>query len=85
MCILAGCDFVASLPGMGIKKAQSNIKRLRSFQKVIKSVKFSGVKVPADYAVNVQRAFWTFCYQRCVHLPCLQRLCVCVYTHWLVW
>lgn len=67
MCILAGCDFVNSLPGMGIKKAHSNMKRLRSFSKVVKSVKFSGVKIPEAYEADVQRAFWTFHYQRCAY------------------
>ena len=34
MCILAGCDFVRALPGIGIKKAHQHIRRLRSFVRV---------------------------------------------------
>lgn len=33
-CILAGCDFVKGLPGIGMKKAHIHMKRLRSFLKV---------------------------------------------------
>ena len=33
-CILAGCDFVKGLPGIGMKKAHTHMKRLRSFLKV---------------------------------------------------
>lgn len=34
MCVLAGCDFVDSLPGIGIKKAHQNLRRTRCFLKV---------------------------------------------------
>jgi 5'-3' exonuclease len=34
MCILAGCDFVKPLPGIGIKKAHQIIRRLGGFVKV---------------------------------------------------
>ncbi len=33
MCVLAGCDFVASLPGIGIKKAHQHLRRTRCFLK----------------------------------------------------
>ena len=33
-CILAGCDFVKGLPGIGMRKAHTHMKRLRSFLKV---------------------------------------------------
>lgn len=68
MCILAGCDFVASLPGMGIKKAHAGVKRFRSFVNVIKSAKINRTKVPTGYEVEVQRAYWTFRHQRCALL-----------------
>lgn len=34
MCVLAGCDFVSSLPGIGIKKAHQHLRRTRCFLKV---------------------------------------------------
>lgn len=33
-CIMAGCDFVKALPGIGIKKAHKHLRRLRSFIRV---------------------------------------------------
>lgn len=34
MCILSGCDYLQSLPGMGVKKAHALIKRFTSYEKV---------------------------------------------------
>jgi 5'-3' exonuclease len=34
MCVLAGCDFASSLPGIGIKKAHQHLRRTRCFLKV---------------------------------------------------
>jgi hypothetical protein len=34
MCILAGCDFCAGLPGIGLKKAHAALRKYRSFSKV---------------------------------------------------
>ncbi|KAI3800780.1 hypothetical protein L1987_28876 [Smallanthus sonchifolius] len=33
MCILSGCDYLQSLPGMGLKKAHALIKKLKSYDK----------------------------------------------------
>ncbi|KAJ3696092.1 hypothetical protein LUZ60_001469 [Juncus effusus] len=49
MCILSGCDYLPSLPGMGVKRAHSLIQKLKSYDKVIKHVRYSGVSVPAHY------------------------------------
>lgn len=34
MCILSGCDYLPSLPGVGLKKAHGFIQRFKSLQKV---------------------------------------------------
>jgi exonuclease-1 len=34
LCIMAGCDFLAQLPGIGIKKAHAELRKYRSFTKV---------------------------------------------------
>ena len=34
MCIMSGCDYLSSLPGMGVKKAHGLIKRFKTYQKV---------------------------------------------------
>ena len=36
LCILAGCDFLKALPGVGIKKAHAYIRKLKSFDKVLR-------------------------------------------------
>jgi exonuclease-1 len=68
MCVLAGCDFVASLPGIGIKKAHQHLRRTRCFLKVVRALRFDGVKIPEGYERRVQRALWTFKHQR-VYCP----------------
>lgn len=34
MCILSGCDYLQSLPGMGLKRAHTLIKKFTSYDKV---------------------------------------------------
>lgn len=34
MCILSGCDYLQSLPGMGLKRAHALIKKFVSYDKV---------------------------------------------------
>lgn len=34
MCILSGCDYLQSLPGMGLKKAHALIKKFKNYDKV---------------------------------------------------
>lgn len=65
MCIFAGCDYLSSLPGMGIRRAYSLIKQHRSFRKALRRLRLEGkVKVPADYEVAFERALLTFQHQR---------------------
>lgn len=68
MCVMAGCDFVNSLPGIGIKKAHANIRRTKDFRKALRALRFDGVQVPTDYEIKFQRALWTFRHQR-VYCP----------------
>ena len=65
MCVLAGCDFVPSMPGMGVKKAHAGVKRFRSFLNVVKAARLNNAKVPRGYEAEVQKAYWTFRHQRC--------------------
>ncbi|GAU18778.1 hypothetical protein TSUD_80670 [Trifolium subterraneum] len=64
MCILSGCDYLPSLPGMGLKKAHASIKRFKSYDKVLKHLKYSGVSVPPLYEESFRKAILTFQYQR---------------------
>lgn len=34
MCVLAGCDFLPSVPGIGIKKAHSLVSKYRNMDRV---------------------------------------------------
>ncbi|XP_068642839.1 exonuclease 1 [Aristolochia californica] len=64
MCILSGCDYIQSLPGMGLKRAHALVRKLRSYDKVIKHLKYSAVLVPPSYEETFKKALWTFLYQR---------------------
>ncbi|XP_076885374.1 exonuclease 1-like [Bidens hawaiensis] len=64
MCILSGCDYLQSLPGMGLKKAHALIKKFKGYDKVIKHLKFSGIIVPPIYEESFRKAIMTFQHQR---------------------
>ncbi|KAK7318873.1 hypothetical protein RJT34_03580 [Clitoria ternatea] len=64
MCILSGCDYLQSLPGMGLKRAHASIKKFRSYDKVLKHLRYSGVSVPPSYEESFKKAIHTFQYQR---------------------
>ncbi|CAM6044867.1 unnamed protein product [Sphagnum compactum] len=64
MCIMSGCDYLPSLPGMGLKRAHGVIKRFKSYRKVIKHLKFSGVMIDQHYEEAFERAILTFQHQR---------------------
>ncbi|CAI8618745.1 unnamed protein product [Vicia faba] len=49
MCILSGCDYLPSLPGMGLKKAHASIKKFKSYDKVLKHLRYSGISIPPNY------------------------------------
>lgn len=34
MCIFSGCDYLESLPGMGLKKAHALVSKFKSFERV---------------------------------------------------
>lgn len=64
MCVMAGCDFVKALPGIGIKRAHAQIRRTRDFHRALRALRFDGVQIPSGYEISVQRALWTFRHQR---------------------
>nr|ACU20025.1 unknown [Glycine max] len=64
MCILSGCDYLQSLSGMGLKRAHASIKKFRSYDKVLKHLRYSGVSVPPFYEESFKKAILTFRYQR---------------------
>ncbi|OEL27786.1 Exonuclease 1 [Dichanthelium oligosanthes] len=64
MCILSGCDYLPSLPGMGVKRAHALIQKLKCHEKVIKHLRYSAVSVPPQYEENFKKAIWAFKFQR---------------------
>ncbi|KAL4289694.1 hypothetical protein GQ457_14G008870 [Hibiscus cannabinus] len=60
MCILSGCDYLQSLPGMGLRRAHALIKKFRSYDKVIKHLRYSTVSVPPLYEESFKKAILTF-------------------------
>nr|GMD09142.1 exonuclease 1 isoform X1 [Ipomoea batatas] len=63
MCILSGCDYLQSLPGMGLKKAHALMKKFRSYDKVIKHLKYNTGAVPPLYEESFKKAIMTFQHQ----------------------
>ncbi|CAL4947152.1 unnamed protein product [Urochloa decumbens] len=64
MCILSGCDYLPSLPGMGVKRAHGLIQKLKCHEKVIKHLRYSASSVPPQYEENFKKAIWAFKFQR---------------------
>ncbi|XP_048141654.1 exonuclease 1 isoform X1 [Rhodamnia argentea] len=64
MCILSGCDYLQSLPGMGLKTAHALIKKFRAYDKVIKHLKYTSGSVPPTYEELFRKAILTFQHQR---------------------
>ncbi|PGH19299.1 hypothetical protein AJ80_04052 [Polytolypa hystricis UAMH7299] len=65
MCILSGCDYLASIPKMGLKTAYRSIRKYKTVERVLKMLQFEGnSKIPPDYLENFKRAEHTFLHQR---------------------
>ncbi|PIA30599.1 hypothetical protein AQUCO_05500130v1 [Aquilegia coerulea] len=71
MCILSGCDYLQSLPGMGLRKAHALIQKFKSYDKVIKHLKYNTVAVPPLYEESFKKALWAFQHQR-VYNPAIE-------------
>ncbi|KAF7849126.1 hypothetical protein BT93_L1221 [Corymbia citriodora subsp. variegata] len=63
MCILSGCDYLQSLPGVGLKTAHALIKKFKTYDKVIKHLKYTR-SVPPNYEELFHKAILTFQHQR---------------------
>lgn len=59
MCILSGCDYVDSVPGIGLKTGQKLIKKWKTIVRVVKQLIFEK-KCDKEYLENVERAKQTF-------------------------
>ncbi|KAJ8462326.1 hypothetical protein ONZ45_g17974 [Pleurotus djamor] len=65
MAILSGCDYLPSIPGIGLKTAWSLLKKHRTAEKVVQVVKMEGKKsVPTGYMKKFRLAEKCFLHQR---------------------
>ncbi|XP_024924455.3 exonuclease 1 [Ziziphus jujuba] len=61
MCVLAGCDFLPSIPGIGIAKAFALVSKYRNLERVVSVLKFEkGNLVPEDYSKSFIEAVSVF-------------------------
>ncbi|KAK4436901.1 Exonuclease 1 [Sesamum alatum] len=65
MCVLAGCDFLPSVPGVGIAKAYNLVAKYRNLARVLSVLKFEKGKVmPEDYHTAFKEAVAVFQHAR---------------------
>ncbi|KAJ2827383.1 hypothetical protein IWW50_001917 [Coemansia erecta] len=64
MCILSGCDYAASVPGIGLKRAHKYVQRADGLLEAVALMRADGVAVPDGYEEDVVRAELTFLFQR---------------------
>ncbi|KAJ2725438.1 Rad2 nuclease [Coemansia sp. Benny D115] len=65
MCILSGCDYHPSIPGVGLKKAYRYVSRSKNGLKgAVALMRADGLSIPEGYEEDVERANLTFQYQR---------------------
>ncbi|KAG0638195.1 PIN domain-like protein [Tuber brumale] len=64
MCILSGCDYLPNIPRLGLLGAYKLVKRHKTPERIIKSVRFDATKtVPVNYLDGFRRANLTFLHQ----------------------
>lgn len=74
MAILSGCDYLPSIPGVGLKTAQKLLKKHKTVDKVVRAIRLEGKKdVPMDYVKQFKRAEKVFLHQR-VYDPVFEKL-----------
>ncbi|KAF9988781.1 Rad2 nuclease [Mortierella antarctica] len=66
MCILAGCDYLPSIPGMGLKTSQRLLRRFKTMDRAVKYLRMesTSMKIQSDYEEAFRRADLTFLYAR---------------------
>ncbi|CAI2171441.1 19632_t:CDS:2, partial [Funneliformis geosporum] len=65
MSMLAGCDYLPSITGIGLKSAHKYLRKYKTVEKVIQHLKNNKkTKVPPNYENDFKRAELAFLYQR---------------------
>ncbi|KAH7923456.1 PIN domain-like protein [Leucogyrophana mollusca] len=74
MAILSGCDYLPSIPGVGLKTAWSLLRKYRTVEQVVRAVRLEGKKpVPKGYFQAYKLAEKVFLHQR-VYCPLDEKL-----------
>ncbi|PON62149.1 XPG/Rad2 endonuclease [Parasponia andersonii] len=61
MCVLAGCDFLPSVPGIGIAKSYAFVYKYRNLDRVLSVLKLEkGTQMPEDYPKSFREALAVF-------------------------
>jgi 5'-3' exonuclease len=69
MAILSGCDYLARIPGMGLKRAYRLVKKQGTLPAIFKALRMdAGLRMPANYEAQFVVADETFQFQR-VYCP----------------
>ncbi len=74
MAILSGCDYLPSIPGIGLKTANALLRKWKTVEQVIRAIMLKGKKnVPTGYLKYFQLAESCFLHQR-VYCPLQEKL-----------
>ncbi|KAI0876182.1 PIN domain-like protein [Hypoxylon argillaceum] len=64
MAILSGCDYLESIPSLGLKTAHRLLRKHKQVERIIRTLQFEGKhRIPADYLKLFHQAEQTFLYQ----------------------
>ncbi|KAI0453468.1 hypothetical protein F5B21DRAFT_479411 [Xylaria acuta] len=64
MAILSGCDYLGSIPSLGLKTAHRLLRKHKTVERVIRTLQFEGKhRIPVDYLTLFHQAEQTFLYQ----------------------
>lgn len=64
MAILSGCDYLSSIPGMGLKNAHRIVRKHRHLEYIFRALRVEfGLKYPPEYETEFRRADLTFMHQ----------------------
>ncbi|KAJ7975199.1 Exonuclease 1 [Quillaja saponaria] len=65
MCVFAGCDFLPSVPGIGIARAHAMVSKYRNLDRALSVLKFEkGNQMPEDYCRSFKEAVAVFQHAR---------------------
>ncbi|KAF9528435.1 PIN domain-like protein [Crepidotus variabilis] len=74
MAILSGCDYLSSIPGIGLKTANNLLRKWKTPEQVVKAIALEGKKsVPNGYWKEFMKAEKCFLHQR-VYCPLQEKL-----------